>query len=96
MYVAVLCMYNVLYIQKTHHDLFLSGPILHRKCSVRNKMFRFALALNLNLHSGSCPVKSGLDQINLNRKKSDNIDNFILRYDSLLQIDLVTFFMIYL
>ena len=49
-------MYNVLYIQKTHHDLFLSGPILHRKCSVRNKMFGFALALNLNLHSGSCPV----------------------------------------
>ena len=49
-------MYNVLYIQKTHHDLFLSGPILHRKCSVRNKMFGFALALNLNLHSGSCSV----------------------------------------
>ena len=49
-------MYNVLYIQKTHHDLFLSGPILHRKCSVRNKMFGFALALNLNLHSGSCLV----------------------------------------
>ena len=49
-------MYNVLYIQKTHHDLFLSGPILHRKCSVRNKIFGFALALNLNLHSGSCSV----------------------------------------
>ena len=49
-------MYNVLYIQKTHHDLLLSGPILHRKCSVRNKMFGFALALNLNLHSGSCSV----------------------------------------
>ena len=49
-------MYNVLYIQKTHHDLFLSGPILHRKCSVRNKMFGFALALNLNPHSGSCSV----------------------------------------
>ena len=49
-------MYNVLYIQKTHHDLFLSGPILHQKCSVRNKMFGFALALNLNLHSGSCSV----------------------------------------
>ena len=49
-------MYNVLYIQKMHHDLFLSGPILHRKCSVRNKMFGFALALNLNLHSGSCSV----------------------------------------
>ena len=49
-------MYNVLYIQKTHHDLFLSGPILHRKCSVRNKMFGFTLALNLNLHSGSCSV----------------------------------------
>ena len=49
-------MYNVLYIQKMHHDLFLSGPILHRKCSVRNKMFGFALALNLNPHSGSCSV----------------------------------------
>ena len=49
-------MYNGLYIQKTHHDLFLSGPILHRKCSVWIKMFGFALALNLNLHSGSCSV----------------------------------------